>query len=189
MPLSGEIGYCRAFQVKGLGTAISLNPLSTSHILQVKGQANNLQTCHATNERRTNRHQGSPPQPFLKQHLSHCLFTDKGDADQESREESQNSTHRKGTILPRISPSKHVCYPVSRKGFHRDSVYDWGPPGRPEEEVGLQLRSPGTTTGHVPTLHETSGHHQQVCAFNLHVRRLFQIRKVQASREVRGKGF
>ena len=39
MLLSGEIGYCRAFQVKGLGTAISLNALSASHILQVKGQA------------------------------------------------------------------------------------------------------------------------------------------------------
>ena len=54
---------------------------------------------------------------------------------------------------------------------------------------GLHLRTSGTTTGHVLSLHKTLGHHQQVHAFNLHVRRPFQIRKVQAGKELRGKGF
>lgn len=95
-------------------------------------------------------------------------------------------------MLPRISPSKlDVSYLVSHKGFHGDSVYDWGPPGRLEEEGGL---APEDVRHHyrpcpVSPGDKTLGHHQQVRAFNLHVRRPFQIRKVQAGKELRGKGF
>ena len=134
-----EVRYCCAFQVKGLGTTVSLNALSASHILQVKGQAKNIQqTCHVTNKRRTNRHQGSPPQPFLKQHLSHCFFTDKGNGRPREQGGITQLYTPQGHDAPKnLSLETGVSCPVSHKGFHGDSVYDWGPPGRLEEEGGL----------------------------------------------------
>ena len=77
---------------------------------------------------------------------------------------------------------------MSHKGFQGDSpLFDceatwetWG--GR-----NLALRSPGTATGDVPSLHETSGAPSAAQAFNVYLRRTSQTGRLESGWEVTGR--
>lgn len=179
--LSREIWKCHAFQVKGLGTAISLNALSYNHILQVK-IAKNLQTCHVTNKRRTKQASRIPTTAFPKTAPVSCrLFTD---ADQERSRRNHRILHaRKWACSHESLPSSMFPIQCPIWAF-RDSVYDWGPPGETRGGSGVGSAEAQAPPQAMSRLHQTPrGTISKSVPSTWWVRRPFQIRKVQNERK------